>query len=593
MGRWGKKLHRPVSITGDLDVHPWSGAPWIRIDGLTIGDRRSEPAKLFAAVPRLTVGWRWLSILSPRLDLPLVWAERPQLDLATVAPDGGARFSAADGPRVSHLVITGGRVSVVDSQYRARFAGGVLTNEKRARMNGANDTVINGALVVASPAWTGARPLVDAPHLLLRVKLLSLLAGKPGISLIRLDQPAFNGVRDATGRGNWQFPEVAARPMPHVPPIGRLFISNGSVRYRDAHLGLTFTGSVSTDETVGDVGRGTFALQGRGTLRQTPFTTRVSGGPLVNIDLHHPYPFNAWVESQGTKVSAAGTMARAFDLRNVSGRLRASGPDLADLYHLTGVALPNTPPYDLSTSFGRAGSHLALRQMVGRVGDSDLEGDVSLDNSNSRPFLTAALASRRLNLTDLSAVVGGVPMHVRGHALSPIQRHTAEELTAEHRIFPDTHLDLARIRGTDADVTYGARSVVAGRFPVRGLVLKVALHGGQLSIDPLTMSLPQGNLAALIHLDARGSIPAEKIDVRLTNARLEALIGQGGPQSSAGGRSVRPRQTERPGRLGQGARLQRGRGYQGRHPPGPDAPDVRGTDGHRRRQGPVHADYQG
>ena len=184
----------------------------------------------------------------------------------------------------------------------------------------------------------------------------------------------------------------------------------------------------------------------------------------MNIDLHQPYPFNAWVDTQGTTISAAGTMARAFDVRSVSGRLRVSGPDLADLYHVTGVALPNTPPYDLATFFARAGSHYALRQMVGRVGESDLEGEIAVDDTSGRPLLTADLSSRRLNLADLSAVAGGVPKHAPARALSPIQRETAAKLTAEHRIFPDTHLDVSRIRSTDADVTYRARSVAAGRF---------------------------------------------------------------------------------------------------------------------------------
>jgi uncharacterized protein involved in outer membrane biogenesis len=525
-----QKLHRPVAIAGDLEVHPWSGSPWLRLNGLTVGDRRRQPDQMSATLPRLTVGWRWFSVLSPRLDFPLVWAERPTVDLAEVTAAGGRPgFSMAGLPNIGHLVITGGAISFVDGQYRLRFAGAVSTNEKRLSARGPNDTAINGALVIASPAWAGARPLVDAPHVLLRVKLLALMQGRPGILLLKFDQPAIDGVRDGSGRGNWQFSKIAARAAPHVPPIGRLIISNGAATYRDARLKVSFVGTFSTDETVAEVGRGTFQLRGRGILGDTPFTTSVSAGPLVNIDLHHPYPFNAWVETQGTKVSAVGTMARAFDVQNVSGRLRASGPDLADLYHLTGVALPNTPPYDLSTAFAREGSHYALRRMVGRVGQSDLEGDISVDDTNGRPFLTAHLLSRRMFLTDLSAVAGGVPKHTQGRALSPIQRETAIRLTAEHRIFPDTHLDVSRIRSTDADVTYRAASVAAGRFPIRGLSLKVSLHGGQLSIDPLTMTLPQGDLAASVRLDARRAVPTEKIDVRLTNARLENLIGQGGP----------------------------------------------------------------
>ncbi len=523
-----QKLQRPVSITGNLEVHPWSGSPWARIHGLTIGEKRTQPGQTFGALPRLTVGWRWLSVVSPRLDFPLVWADRPSLTIADLRSDSAqSKFSAAGLPRVDHLVIVDGAISFIDTRHRLKFVGRILTDERRGRGAGSNDSVVDGALLVGSPAWAGARPLVDAPHLRIRGKLLPMMAGKLAISLIQVDHPSIYGVRDASGRANWQFSQTPGAPPSKVPPIGRLMISGGVVRYQDARLQLNFLGSVSTNETVSDVGRGTFVLQGGGTLRQTPFTTTVGGGPLVNIDPNQPYPFNALVETQAAKVSVAASLARPFDVENVSGRLHASGSDLADLYHLTGVALPNTPPYDLSTAFARVGAHYALRQMAGRVGESDLEGNIAVDDTSGRPFLTADLSSRRLDLTDLSAVAGGVPRHAGGRALSPIQRQTAARLTVEHRIFPDTHLDVSRVRATDANVTYRAHSVEAGHFPIRGLMLKLALHRGQLEIDPLTMTLPQGNLAAVVHLDARPSVPAEKIDVRLTNARLENLMGRG------------------------------------------------------------------
>ncbi len=524
-----QKLHRPVEITGDLEVHPWSGSPWLRINDLSIGNRRTEPGQTAAELPRVTVGWRWLSLLAPRLDFPLVWLDHPRLDLADVAgEEGHSQVSMAGMPRIDHLVITGGAVEVIDSRYRLRFRGGILTDERRVSTGGLNDSVLTGSIVVGGPSWAGPRPLLDAPNLLVRAKLLSLLGGKFAVSLIQVDQPAIFAVRDQSGRTNWQLSGTSTELPPHVPPIGRLVISRGDLRYEDARLQLSFFGSVSTREAIGDVGRGTFLLEGRGTLRRTPFTTVVSGGPLVNVDPHQPYPFDAQVESLGTKVSVTGSMAHPFEIQNVSGRLRARGPDLADLYHLTGVALPNTPPYDLSTRFGRAGSHYALREMAGRVGESDLEGDITVDDTSGRPFLTGDLASRRLNLSDLTAAAGGVPKHAAGHALSPIQRATSAQLTAEHRLLPNTHLDVSRIRGTDADVTYHARSVTAGHFPIRALFLKITLNHGRLGINPLIMTLPQGSVAATAQVDARGRIPAEGIDVRLTNARLESLVGSGG-----------------------------------------------------------------
>jgi uncharacterized protein involved in outer membrane biogenesis len=146
------------------------------------------------------------------------------------------------------------------------------------------------------------------------------------------------------------------------------------------------------------------------------------------------------------------------------------------------------------------------------------------------------LRSRHLDLADLAAVTGGTPAHATGHTLSPTQVATMQRLKAEHRVLPDAHLDISRIRSTDAKVTYRADSVAAGFLPVRALVLGVALHRGRLTVDPLRMELPQGNLEAKISLDATGRVPRESIDARLSNARLETLLGHGkGPAPLEGG----------------------------------------------------------
>ncbi len=50
---------------------------------------------------------------------------------------------------------------------------------------------------------------------------------------------------------------------------------------------------------------------------------------------------------------------------------------------------------------------------------------------------------------------------------------------------------------------------------------------GLVLVDPLAFSLPQGQIAGTIRIDARGATPAETIDIRLTGARLEQLVSAG------------------------------------------------------------------
>jgi uncharacterized protein involved in outer membrane biogenesis len=379
---------------------------------------------------------------------------------------------------------------------------------------------ING-LVIGNPPWAGRRPLATVPRMTVQARLLPLFTGRLEMPLVDIDRPDIGLVIDAGGRSNWVFnPNKPANP----PAIEHLIIRDGRVRYDDAPRRANFAGVVTSNEQAAGAERGRFVLSGGGTLAGTPFTLKLFGGPLLHIDRSRPYGFEAHVASGRTQVGLTGQVLHPFDLGGVSGRLAASGADLADLYHLTGLALPNTPPYRIDADFTRDKAVFGLRNIRGRMGGSDLEGVVTVNDTTGRPFVRGDLRSRRLRLVDLGAVTGAVPKHAAGQSLSPAQIAMAAKLRAEHRILPDSHLDVERIRGMDAKVDYRAQSVEAGHFPIRALRLDVSLDHALLNADPIDLTLPQGRLTGTVRLDARRARPSEAIDLRLSNARLEQLV---------------------------------------------------------------------
>ena len=96
------------------------------------------------------------------------------------------------------------------------------------------------------------------------------------------------------------------------------------------------------------------------------------------------------------------------------------------------------------------------------MGDSDLAGRLSIDQTRARPLLQADLASRHLVLADLYAVIGGA---LAKRPATPFRRRSGRSprLAAEHRLFPDTRLGLDRLRAMDAKVAYAAQSVRPAR----------------------------------------------------------------------------------------------------------------------------------
>jgi uncharacterized protein involved in outer membrane biogenesis len=392
---------------------------------------------------------------------------------------------------------------------------------------------VNG-LVIGNTPWAGPAPLARITRFTVSLRLWPLLfGGRVVLPLVDVENPQLDLVQ-GQGRNNWTLgarPGAAATPTPR---IGHLIIRDGAVRYADAGRRLTFAGVMSSQEN-GDGTRGAFTLSGSGRLRGNPFHARVFSGPLINIDPARPYGFTAGLDTPTTHLQMTGSIARPFDLARVSGRFTVRGDDLADVYEITGLALPNSPPYALSANFLRADRIVALWAMAGTLGKSDVEGSISVDSSTGRPFLRANVSSRRLRLADLAAITGGTPRHAAPGELSASQRIEAARLAAEHRILPDASLDASKVRGLDARAIIAATTVDAGSVPIRDLAVTVNLDHGLLTLDPIGATFSQGRLTGMIRIDARHAVQTNAIDLRLSDASLATLAP---PKTSKTGKVV-------------------------------------------------------
>lgn len=375
---------------------------------------------------------------------------------------------------------------------------------------------------VANPGWAGRDRMADIGRIAVRIRLLPLFGGHLDLRLLEFDRANVRLYRDSQGRASWDFSDGkdSGKPL-RLPPIRNFVIRDGHLQVRDDVRKLKFNGTLEASERLGARNHG-FEMSGSGALNAQPFTLDVTGGPLLNIDRTRPYPFDAEIRAGATYVTAKGAVPKPFDLGDFYMNTTARGPDLADLYGLTGVALPNTPPYNLHGRLSRHDKVYRIDSLSGRVGSSDLAGSISVDAGRPRTLLTAKLRTRDLYFPDLGALFGGAPKH--GPVASPSQKIEAQHLAAENRIFPDSTLDTRRIRSIDADVSYKAASIRGAPINLTAGSTHVKLKDGILRADPLSLDLPQGRIAGYIQLNARKATPVTDLDLRLSNARIEHLI---------------------------------------------------------------------
>jgi uncharacterized protein involved in outer membrane biogenesis len=378
-------------------------------------------------------------------------------------------------------------------------------------------------IAIANPAWAGKGNLGTIDRLRVRIRLVPLLWGKADIRVLAVERPNFSLLADAQGRKNWDFSDGRAKQPMNLPPIQRFVIRDGRLKYLDAQRDVRFEGTINARERLGDRNRG-FELAGRGTINGAPFRAEVVGGPLLNIERDKPYPFNADIRAGQTYITARGAVPKPFDLGRFYVDTTARGPDLAQLFPITGIALPNTPPYSLRGRLVREELVWRIDDLGGRVGDSDLSGDVSVDTAGKRPFLKADLRSRSLDFDDLGAIFGAAPKAGPGETVSPEQAAMARKMAAQQRLLPDTPLDVERIRAMDADVSYKALSIRDTPIKLSAGSVRVRLDNGLLRAQPLRLDLPRGRVEGQVTLNARNKVPHTDLDLRLSNSRIETLV---------------------------------------------------------------------
>ncbi len=381
-----------------------------------------------------------------------------------------------------------------------------------------------GGLQIGEPAWAPKADLADVGMITAKVRLLPLLKGDVVVPLLRLDQPKVSMFQDKSGRANWDFSNGAKPNKPaKLPAIQNFIINGGQLNIVSLQRKLSFSGTVDAHERADGGGKEGFHLGGKGELNAKPFLMNVTGGPLLNVKPNVPYPFDADVRAGDTRVTVKGQVPHPFNLGLLTAAVSMNGRNLADLYYLTGVTLPNTPAYSIAANVSRQNAVYDLTGLAGRIGGSDLEGRLKADMSNKgRPDLTADLQSRMLDFKDLGSLFGATAAN---KPAPPRLATTPAKASPNRRLLPDAPLEVNRVRSMDADVHYHAENIrAAPALPLRQVSLGVKLDHGLLTLDPIDITFPQGRLSGNAQIDARADVQRDALDLRVSGVKLQQFM---------------------------------------------------------------------
>ncbi|HDR9273434.1 TPA: AsmA family protein [Burkholderia vietnamiensis] len=266
-----------------------------------------------------------------------------------------------------------------------------------------------------------------------------------------------------------------------------------------------------------------FGLKVDGRYKNVPVSgTGKVGGVLAVENATQPFPLQADVKAGDTRLAIVGTLTDPMHLAAIDLRLWLQGTSMSHLYQLTGITLPDTPPYAtegrLIGNFKQHASTFRYENFNGRVGGSDLGGTLVWAQREPRPKLSGELVSNLLQFSDLAPVIGA------DTAASKAKRGDTTRQPAD-RVLPVATFRTERWSAIDADVKFTGRKLIKSpQLPITDLYTHILLQDGVLSLEPLQFGVAGGTLATDARLDGSRTPLKGRFTLAARHLKLKQLF---------------------------------------------------------------------
>jgi hypothetical protein len=374
----------------------------------------------------------------------------------------------------------------------------------------------------AQPAGATPPPMASVGRASASLKLLPLLVRHVSIGTLAVESPDVALARRADGSNNWTFDRPAAdgepKPNPWTVDVARVSVKEGRLALADAMKDLAFVANLSTQESPGPYG---LRFDVRGRYAKARIEGSGQAGHVLSLrqkEVQYPLQFKA--RAGTVRAEVEGTLSNPASFSGLDMQVLLQAESMADLYPLTGIVLPNTPPFrtkgHLVGSLEPGRAVWDYRDFTGTVGQSDLRGQLTYTSAEPRPRLTGEMASKQLRLADLGPVVG-----------APSGERPQEKGTSKRagKVLPDAAFATDRWNAMDLDLKFkGERIVRDESLPIENLDVHARMENAQLTLSPLRFGVAQGKIDSTVVLDGRDAPLKAQLRGSVDGLRLSALF---------------------------------------------------------------------
>ncbi|SLJ99669.1 AsmA family protein [Phytobacter sp. SCO41] len=406
-------------------------------------------------------------------------------------------------------------------------------------------------IVLGNPPEIPEVTMVHLPRVEATLAPLALLTKTVYLPWIKLQKPDARLIRLSEKNNNWTFKLASAENNdPNAQPSGWSFrldnilfdqgriavndkVSKADIEILVDPLGkpLPFnevTGNSKDKTRVADY---VFGLKAQGHYNGQPLTgTGKIGGMLALRSEDTPFPVQADFRSGNTRVAFVGKVNDPMKMGGVDLQLKFAGDTLGDLYELTGVLLPDTPPFETDGHLvakidSEKSSVYDYRDFNGRIGESDIHGSLTYTTGKPRPKLEGDLESRQLRLADLGPLIGVDSGKGGDKAKQAEQKKGEKNIQPAGKVLPYDRFETDKWNTMDADVRFKGKRIEHGStLPISDLTTHIILQNADLKLQPLKFGLAGGTISSNIRLEGDKKPMQGRAEIQARRLKLKQLM---------------------------------------------------------------------
>lgn len=378
-------------------------------------------------------------------------------------------------------------------------------------------------IVLSNPDWAKTGPqMVTLKEVSFSINPWPLLAKKVVLHELDVDGLMLGLERTTDGKNNWTFKKSDDEPSAWTVEFGKLVVKQAALRYLDPNIKLDLKANAQTLNDNNPKGYGLQFTAG-GTYNKAPITGGGKTGGILSLrDKGAIFPVQANVHIGKNLIGVEGNVTQPTAVTAIDLNLTLAGPSMSSLYPLTGVLLPDTPPFltkgHLIGHLHTDGSTWKYEKFTGKVGESDLAGTLEYLMQKPRPLLRGTMVSNQLRLEDLGAVV-------KADSNSEKKNRDAKAVQPDAKALPVEQFSTDKWDAMDADVKFTGRKIIRdAALPIDDLVTEIHLKDKVLTLTPLNFGVAGGDLTSNITLNGQSNVIQAEIKTAARHLKIKQLF---------------------------------------------------------------------